>query len=1211
MLMHRRVLHAFLFVVSLLITMAPSLGAQSSSTGALTGTVTDSSGAAVPNVTVTALSAGTGASRSAMTGPDGAYTIGLLPPGSYSVKFEASGFKPVEVPSVNINVTETPVLNRQLEVGSQNQEITVQGEAEEAVQTTNATVGTVLAAQTITDLPLNSRNFTNLLGLSAGTNVAVFNATGLGKGTTDIAVNGSTPNQNNIQIDGATAVNWSSNGITADGAGASAGVGVPNPDSIQEFKIQTSQYDAGYGRNAGANVNLVTKSGTNQFHGSAFEFFRNTDLNANDFFLNASGHPRGQLNQNQFGGAVGGPVKKDKLFFFASVQETRQKNGMAAQGYSVPYLPSLPSGDRSTALFQQQLGAMYGPSTGAGACGTAATNGASFAGGVQLACNGSNINPVALSLLNLKNPDGTYYIPAATVPGGAATKGFQSTAISIPAIYKEHQVLGNLDYAINAKNTISAHYFYTDDPTNVPFNCGANGGSPGICLPDTAVDTDYTSEYFNLKLTTIVTNTVVNEARLSLQRFFTHQNEDIPFTDAQVGISKTTPDPKINFLDAIVVASRFDIGSVGQNPATKGVTSWEAADQVSWTHGRHTLRLGFEFERDRLNWTVSGTANATLTFQTFQDFLLGLNAAQNASPTGQSNVFSNGTNTAVVPAGGIVHGYRMPNASWFVQDDYKLSSRLTVNLGLRWEYDGITSDTQGRVTNFWPSLASVPGQTPATGTLAGFVVPSNFNFSQWPAVPVSGVYQSTHTIPTQTDPSLRHFAPRVGFAWQPTSSDRLVVRGGFGYFYDRSGGLNYFTSLNQNYPYAFTVAGSGSSIGYATFAQPFGGAPGTGTVQPTLGWPVRWQSTSAACVAGMTAGTTLPSVCGSELSETLMQSNYSVPTIQQWNLNVQYQFLSRWVLELGYVGSHGIREPSGTIGINEAQLASPTNPINGVTVNTTTNVDLRVPYLGFKASGMSMNSNLGDNKFNSLQANVRKQFSHGFQLQAAYTFSRDFQTAVNANALTLNDPNIHVYGLSPNYRPHRLTVNYSWNLPFGNHQGFLGAVTNGWNVAGVTTIQSGTPMNLMDTRGGTVYGLGALSTSTPFFAAGMGAGDIPTSGSVQQRLGGTYSATPFLNPNAFTTPTKVAGSTATIYGNVGYGIVRGPDQSNWDATIQKTTKVGGIHEDATLVFRTEFFNAFNHPQFSNPGTSITGAFGAITSTSVNPRLIQFALKYVF
>jgi hypothetical protein len=232
-------------------------------------------------------------------------------------------------------------------------------------------------------------------------------------------------------------------------------------------------------------------------------------------------------------------------------------------------------------------------------------------------------------------------------------------------------------------------------------------------------------------------------------------------------------------------------------------------------------------------------------------------------------------------------------------------------------------------------------------------------------------------------------------------------------------------------------------------------------------------------------------------------------------------------------------------------------------------------------------------------------------MQAAYTFSRDFQTAVNSNALTLNDPTIHVYGLSPNYRPHRLTVNYSWNLPFGNHQGFLGAVTNGWNVAGVTTIQSGTPMNLMDTRGGTVYGLGALSTSTPFFAPGMGAGDIPTSGSVQQRLGGTYSSTPFLNPNAFTTPTKVAGSTATIYGNVGYGIVRGPDQSNWDATIQKTTKVGGIHEDATLVFRTEFFNAFNHPQFSNPGTSITGAFGAITSASVNPRLVQFALKYVF
>jgi hypothetical protein len=1043
------------------------------------------------------------------------------------------------------------------------------------------------------------------LGLSAGTNVAVFNATTLGKGTTDIAVNGGTPNQNNIQIDGATGVNWSSNGITADGAGASAGVGVPNPDSIQEFKIQTSQYDAGYGRNAGANVNLVTKSGTNQFHGTAFEFFRNTVLNANDFFLNAAGQPRAQLDQNQFGGSIGGPVKKDKLFFFASVQETRQKNGMAAQGYSVPQYPWLGStslnvpGSRTTAALQSALGPAY--------CATA-----TYAGGMKVACNGSNINPVAIAVLQLQNPDGSYYIPGSSVTGT-----YQGTAISIPAIYKEHQVLGNLDYSINSKNTLSAHYFYTDDPTFTPFNCGANGGTPGICLPDTAVNTDYTTEYYNLKLTTIVSNTVVNEARVSMQRFFTNQSEDLPFTDAQVGITKTTPGASINYLDAITVPGRFEIGSIGQNPATKGVTAWEAADQVSWTHGKHTVRVGFEFERDRLNWLVAGTANATLTFQTFQDFLLGLDAAQNGSPTGLSNVYSNGTNTAVVPPGGIDHGYRMPDANWFVQDDIKLSSRLTVNLGLRWEYAGITADTEGRVTNFWPQLATAaPGQSPATGTLQGFVVPSNFNFSQWPAVPVGGVFQSNHTIPTEIDPSLRHFAPRIGLAWQPTSSDRLVVRAGFGFFYDRSGSLYYFTSLNQNFPYAYTVAGSGSSIGFATFAQPFGGAPGTGTVLPTLGWPDRWENTSPACVTGMTSGATLPSVCGSELSETFMQPNFQIPTVQEWNLNIQYQIFPRWILELGYVGSHGIHEPSGTIGFDEAQIASAANPINGVTQNSPQNVDLRVPYLGFKASGISMNSALGDTKYNSFQATLRKQFSHGFQLQGAYTFSRDFTTADSSTgALAIGDPLNHGadYGLSPYYRPQRLTVTYSWNLPFGTHQGFLDKLTGGWNVAGVTTLQSGTPMTITDTRGGTLYGLGALTASPAFFAAGMGAGNIATSGSIEQRLGGTYSATGFLNKAAFETPpaSPLGINGATGWGNVGLGIIRGPDQSNWDITLQKTTRVGGIHENADLVFRTELFNAFNHPQFNNPGTSVTGAFGQITSASVNPRLIQFALKYVF
>ncbi len=297
----------------------PSLMGQTAGTGALTGTVKDASGAVIPNATVTLTSNDTGQLRTTMTGADGAYRLTLLPPGNYRVRIEAAGFKPVEVSSITVAVTETAVLDRGLEVGAQAQTITVEGEVEN-IQTASSALGTVVNTRSMEALPLSTRNFTNLLALTAGASAGVANSVTLGKSATGIAVNG------------------------AD-----------IPDTIQEFKIQTSNYDAGYGRNPGANVNVVTKSGTNAFHGSAFEFFRNTALNANDFFFNATHapdpngkKPRQVLNENQYGGTFGGPVKKDKLFFFVAYQETAAKNGIAGFGYSVVNLSPIPNLPRGT-----------------------------------------------------------------------------------------------------------------------------------------------------------------------------------------------------------------------------------------------------------------------------------------------------------------------------------------------------------------------------------------------------------------------------------------------------------------------------------------------------------------------------------------------------------------------------------------------------------------------------------------------------------------------------------------------------------------------------------------------------------------------------------------------------------------------------------------------------------------------------------------------
>jgi hypothetical protein len=1199
----------WLIVVAILVVSAPCVYAQTASTGALSGTVTDASGAVVPNAAVTAVSA-SGQSRSVTTGTDGTYHLTLLPPGSYSLKFEAPGFNTAEIPSVNVNVTETSVLNQALAVGTQTQQVVVQGESE-VVQTSNATLGDVVTSGAASGLPLTTRNYTNLLGLSTGANAAVFNATALGKGTTDIAVNGSSTSQNNVQMDGASITNNAASGTLTEN-GLNPGLGLVNPDAISEFKIQTSLFDAGYGRNPGASVNVVTKSGTNDFHGSAFEFFRNTALNANDFFRNQSppigglpNNSRQVLDQNQFGGVVGGPVKKDKLFFFASYQGTRQINGASSQGYSAPFLLPIPSNRSSSAALQSALGAEFCPGGPDG--------GTNTIGGTQVLCSGANINPVALNLLEIKNPDGTYYIPSgpSTISSTTGKTVGQATTFTIPARFREDQALGNVDYVINSRNTLSARYFYTYDPGNWPFSCGAGGGAPGICYPDTDITSRIANHYSNLKLTSILSNHLVNEARISIQRNSVNAELNDSFTATQAGI--TPVQPSDNVLPLITVTGLFSIGSAQNYPNIKTITNWEAADELSWTHGKHTMRFGVEGERDRFNLDISGISNGNLTFQTFQDLLLGLPgcapgttaAACAASATAgttngtfSSNISSSGTFTAVTAPTGPVHSFRTPYGAAYVQDDIKVKPQFTLNLGLRWEYISLLYDQLGDASNVWTSLINtvpIPGSSPATGTLAGYVIPSNWNFSANPAAPVGGLFQNNHKGVTNSNTPLTDFAPRAGFAWSPLASSRLVVRGGGGYFYDRVGEGNYDVGPNQGEPYATTVAASGAANYYSTLAVPYENVG--------LEWTPRW--------VNFASGTT------SNISNIIVDQNFKTPVVYEWNLFAQYEFVPEWTLEVGYVGSRGVHQYASRT-LNEAQLVGNplgTNIYNApgiaaglVTTNTVANAALRTPFLGYAPLGLSDSGTFADTKFNSLQATLRKRFSHGLQAQAAYTFSRAFNSV-----FTLDDPNYSVYGLNSAYHPQRLAISYLWNLPLGAHQGLLDKLTSGWSVSGVTVAQDGTPLTPTDTRGGTIYGFGpgAAVLSTAEYAAGMGAANVASAGSVQQRLGGANGGGGWFNKAAFGT-TPVIGN-GTGYGDGGIGTVLGPGQFNWDMSLTKTTKVGGLREDATLQFRTEFFNTFNHPQFSNPAVvDVSKAtFGTITSTSVNPRLIQFALKYLF
>ncbi len=1242
----------FIFAFSLILVLAPALMAQTAGTGAIKGTVTDSSGAAVANATVLATNTGTGGTRTATTGADGGYVFSLLPLGTYSLKIDATGFNSETIPSVVVNVAETATLNATLQVGSQTTAVTVE-ETAVAVNTTNATLGTEVAAATATALPLNTRNYTNLLGLSSGANGSVFNASTLGKGSTDIAVNGADIKQNGLYMDGISITNSSSNG-TLSGNANDPGIGLVEPDAIQEFKIQTSMFDAGYGRNAGASVNVVTKTGTNDFHGSAFEFFRNTVLNANDFFLNRAGKPRGALDQNQYGGTIGGPVKKDKLFFFASYQQTWQKNGLAAQGLSSPQLLPIPGingaigSDRGSSSNQ----AAFAAQVGAEFCPTGPDGGVTGAGGVQIACDGSNINPVALNVLQLKNPDGSYLIPSA--PGQlASAKGVSATspgAYSVPATFTEEQFLGNVDYVINSKNTLSLHYFLSRDPVMNPFGCSSGNN----CYPDSATAYLYENHYANFQVTTIVNNNLVNHVYAGFTRGTVNAQLLEPFTNNQVGITSILSTQ--NYLDAITVNGLFKTGAQGGIPTVKTFTNIFGGDDISWTHGKHTIRFGGSYERDRYDWTFAALSVGNITFPFFQDFLLGLQgcppgascpivnnqALYNGVPTtgtSGSNISSSGNFQSQTPPGGLNHTYRDPFADLWIQDDYKITRKLTINLGLRWEYQAIMTDHKGYATNIYPSLINAnpipgnspscpppvgvtlaPGQVCTPGSLAGFVVPSNFNFSAFPSpLPgVAGLVQSPHLGTQQNNTPLDTFSPRVGFAWSPLDSNKLTIRSGFGLFDDRAGALDYVGGVTQNIPYSVPLFQTTATANYfSSFANPY--------QIPASPWTPRY--------VNFTTGQT------SNLSSNFLAPNYNrTPVVYQWNLTVQYQFLPTWTLELGYVGSRGVHQegltgiPSFTgQAINAAQLV----PVAGlpapggvpaagisqglVTTNTAANASLRVPYLGFNPS-MLMFYNDEGTKYNGAQATVKKQLSHGVTLQAAYSFSRSFGTEFGYNS-----PNTAVYELNPVYHPQRLAINYQWTLPF-NREGMMGKFTNGWAVSGVTILQDGVPITATNSKGGTIYGYGpgAIQVSTAEYCPA--GGSIASSGSTEQRLGGASGGTGWFNtasvgnaacpvpvsPYASPEPGKTT-PTATGWGNLGPSILLGPGQFNWDISIIKTTQVGGLREDGTLVFRTEFFNAFNHPQFANPGSldASTGTFGQITTSSVNPRLIQFALKYTF
>jgi hypothetical protein len=1147
---------------------------QTANTGAIAGSVSDPSGALVAGAAVAIVSEATREERTLTTDAQGSFSMPFLTPGSYDLTIRTPGFKPLVLQDVQVQITEVSRLKIQLTISGAKEQITVSAKPP-LLQTENATLGRVIDQKTIIDLPLVDRNYTEILGLTAGTNTNVVDATQLGAGSQEIRANGARSGDNNFMLNGVDANSYSSN-ITEVTPFGGAGIAIPAPDTIQEFKVQNSLYDAQYGRGGGANVDVETRSGTVQFHGSAYYFGRDEVLDANNFFAKATGVPRGEFRRSQPGGTLGGPVpwSRHRAFFFGSYQATRDVNAASlstsVSSLSLPPIPEV----RTPA----SLGAVFGGATGA-------------FGGVAVAPDGSNINPVALNLLNAKNPDGTFVIPSPQTSGS----GVNYTAV-VPGSYNEDQFNTNVDVNLRSADQLSEKFFFSNSNQDVPFFGASVPGFPALRT--------FQNRNLAISETHIFSSRAINQFRFGFSRLAGQAVAGGTLTDEDVGINRFS-DPQEGIIPQTEILGAFELGNSAQDQSKTAGNNFYISDVIFLTRGKHNLRLGTEIFRNQFNHRSDYTAG-TMTLLSFPDFLLGLPAGP-ASAGGNGTSFSNIFFTSV--AAGIPDaGQRASAADFFAVDDWKVTRTLTMNLGVRVEVNGQSSEVEGRISNFFPQFYVPP---PARGFTApatsGFVLPSNFSGNAPEGFPRENPTLLNH--PVQTHPE-----PRVGFAWQPLSLGDLVLRAGYGIYANRTSFSGNGSLLALNPPFALNAVLNGAANATASLQSPFPNLP------PSSSFP----NFEGAMLPG-------PPFTGSSFlrSPIITDPDFKESTVQQYDLDLQYQHKS-YVFSIGYAGAKGTHLAVGRSN-NQPFLAGPSAPVNGLKTNSAANAAERVPFVGLSPLLYRLQSS-GNSIYNSLQATLKKDMSHGFQFLAAYTFSKSIDDAGDSlgaaiagtfglpitGQVVYNDQNnvAAQRGVSDFDRTHRLVISGTWSVPGPDHakSASIQKLGNGWSTSGVVTLQSGLPFSILDSAAGTLFGPATIYT-TGSLAPGATLADAGRSGSVSSRVNEFFNTSAFV-PAPFVPdggliddkyPVSVGG---TIFGNLGRNILRGPDQQDFDIAAIKTTP---LTDRVKLIFRWEIFNLLNRPNFANPSNDVStpSTFGVISSLTVNPRIMQYALKLQF
>jgi outer membrane receptor protein involved in Fe transport len=1162
--MRMRTLATLLAAAAIFCLMTPMIYGQTATTGQIAGVVTDPSGALVVGAQVTVTS-DAGVQRETVTGSNGRYAFPLLDPGTYQVEVTHSGFAAVKVEGIVVKITETSVVDVALKVASAPTTISVTGESP-LVQTESSARGTVIDQQEIRALPLPTRNFQQLLTLTTGTSGPLQNSSELGRGDVAVYVNGQRALSNNVIINGVDA-----NSI---GTGENPNLAVPAIDSLQEFIVQTSMYDASAGRNAGGNVAAVTKSGTNNFHGDAYEFLRNTVLNANNFFLNGEGTPRPTYRRNQFGGTLGGPIIRDRAWFFISYQGTRETNGTSlTNSLSTMFLPAFLGPQRDAASLAA-FSMCYNP----GLFGY--------------------VDPVAAAALQAKLPNGQYMIPSA--PGVATTgagcptgadwtnPGTVLATIPSDSTYKEDQFNTNLDVKLTPANRFFAKYFYAFNRANQALYNQFGDGNP-LQAPGWPTEEDIYQRLLSAGVQSVISSHWLNEFRFGWSTIYGPGKPSTPVTSADLGIAS----PLSGLFPSMPTLSFTNMFTLGPSPL--GITyaatnTYPVSDTMTWTKGKHTMKFGGEYKRQELDapyFDVFPNGElfylGALTGNPFEDFLAGLSGL---------SAIGSGTNS--------LHN-RANDFSAFFQDDWKVTPRLTLNLGLRYDYFGPTTETHGHFVGFDPSKAVttpllIPGlglncpadpSTCGSVVTGGFVQAGNGNLPGFPKVSDGLV-----------NPNYKNFGPRIGFAYLLNDTGNIVLRGGYGIFYDRPN-MRLYNSQLFNMPYEMLATAL-----FTPNANPFVQVPlpsqfpltisGNPSIFPFGGYPAFLPYTSSF------VGPTVAPIPATGIYPDL--HDWGIPYVQTFNLGVQTSFANNWMLDLGYVGSLGRKfprlfsfsqaaTPAATLGLapgfpsTAGSLGGPFFPAFG---------NLTAPGLGSFLMESNSNSN-----YNSLQATLNKRFSHGLQMLLSYTWSHslDYYSGSDVSDVTLLPGDMvnedHNYGSSDFDRRHRFVASYLYNLPDAYHGGsaFAKKLLNTWSVSGIVTLQSGIPFS--------IYGSNSAFEATQAnLAAGRTVQSATKSGDVADRLDAYFDQSAFVSPTAF-----------GDFGQLGRNIIVGPKQINTDFSIMKNIPVT---ESQRVQFRAEFFNLFNNVNFANPINIVSSEnFGQIASTTTGPRVIQFALKYTF